>query len=89
MAHEVSDPAAAIAELRAFCRPLLGDVNSANDRGFEAIIRKLECAQPLLGQIEAEARRYAGMYPDASDGRNTFVVFADWVARLTCDAAHS
>ncbi len=36
----------------------------------------------MLSQIEAEARRYAGMYPQSSDGRNTFVIFADWVAKL-------
>jgi hypothetical protein len=37
---------------------------------------------PLIQTIEAEARRFAGMYPQSSDGRNTFVIFADWVARL-------
>jgi hypothetical protein len=42
-------------------------------------------AQPqraLIEKIETEARRYAGMYPAASDGRNTFVIFADWIAGL-------
>lgn len=29
--------------------------------------------------IGAEARRYASHYPEASDGRNTFVIFAEWV----------
>lgn len=29
--------------------------------------------------IAAEARRYAGNYPEASDGRNTFIIFAEWV----------
>lgn len=37
----------------------------------------------LTAFIEAEARRYAGMYPEASDGRNTFVMFADMVSDLT------
>lgn len=36
----------------------------------------------LIQTIEAEARRYAEMYPQSSDGRNTFVLFADWVAGL-------
>lgn len=36
----------------------------------------------LLRVIEAEARRIADMYPQSSDGRNTFVIFADWVASL-------
>lgn len=29
--------------------------------------------------IALEARRYASFYPEASDGRNTFVGFAEWV----------
>ena len=33
--------------------------------------------------IEDEARRYAGFYKPASDGRNTFVIFADMVSELT------
>lgn len=35
----------------------------------------------FANKVEAEARRYAGFYPEASDGRNTFVIFADFVAR--------
>lgn len=30
--------------------------------------------------IEARAREIAGYYPQSSDGRNTFVMFADWIA---------
>ncbi|GHH09203.1 hypothetical protein GCM10008023_05550 [Sphingomonas glacialis] len=37
----------------------------------------------MVERVEAEARRYAGMYSEASDGRNTFVMFADWVAALS------
>lgn len=37
---------------------------------------------PLIQNIEAEARRYAEMYQPNSDGRNTFTIFADWVAKL-------
>lgn len=33
--------------------------------------------------IESEARRYAAFYPEASDGRNTFVLFANMVSDLT------
>jgi len=33
-----------------------------------------------LDAIEAEARRYAAHYPQGSDGRNTFVMFAEFVA---------
>lgn len=31
--------------------------------------------------IASEARRYAAMYPEASDGRNTFVLFAEWIEK--------
>lgn len=30
--------------------------------------------------IEAEARRYAGHYTEGSDGRNTFLMLASWIA---------
>ena len=48
-----------------------------------------ECAaeiKRLRGVVEAaeaEARRYAGFYPEASDGRNTFVLLADRIAELS------
>jgi len=29
--------------------------------------------------IAAEARRYASFYPEGSDGRNTFILFAEWI----------
>jgi hypothetical protein len=29
--------------------------------------------------IAAKAREWAGNYPEASDGRNTFVLFAEWI----------
>lgn len=32
--------------------------------------------------VAAEARRYAEMYGSGTDGRNTFVIFADWADRL-------
>ena len=38
---------------------------------------------PLIQKIEAEARRYAEMYPQSSDGRNTFIIFADWIVALS------
>lgn len=40
-------------------------------------------SRTLIQKIEAEARRYAEMYQPSSDGRNTFVIFADWVAALS------
>ena len=35
-----------------------------------------------IGKIAEEARRYAGFYPQSSDARNTFVMFAEWVDSL-------
>lgn len=29
--------------------------------------------------ISEEARRYASHYPQGSDGRNTFILLADWI----------
>jgi len=53
----------------------------------ELIVRALRMAEPpvaaMIQKIEQEARRYAEMYPQSSDGRNTFNIFADWVAALT------
>lgn len=37
----------------------------------------------VTAHVEAEARRYAAFYPEASDGRNTFVIFADTVTSVT------
>lgn len=36
-----------------------------------------------LETAESEARRYAGHYPEHSDGRNTFVMLADRIASLS------
>lgn len=41
----------------------------------------------LLEKIETEARRYAEMYQPHSDGRNTFVIFADWIAKLATSSS--
>jgi hypothetical protein len=32
-------------------------------------------------RVSAEARRYASHYSEASDGRNTFILFAEWAER--------
>jgi hypothetical protein len=36
-----------------------------------------------LTYLESEARRFAGRYPEASDGRNTFLIFADKIASVS------
>lgn len=47
---------------------------------FNEAAARIEALEAALRRMEAEARRYAEMYPQSSDGRNTFVMFADWVA---------
>lgn len=36
----------------------------------------------LVVKIAEEARRYASHYPQSADGRNTFIMFAEWVDSL-------
>lgn len=44
----------------------------------EGCMRKqLSAARSAFYTLENEARRFAEMYPQSSDGRNTFVIFAD------------
>lgn len=38
--------------------------------------------KPLVDMIAAKAREYAEHYPQSSDGRNTFLIFAEWVEAL-------
>lgn len=42
-----------------------------------------------LKHIEAEAMRYAEMYPHHSDGRNTFIIFGNMVSQKMADALAS
>lgn len=37
--------------------------------------------------LASEARRYASHYPEASDGRNTFIVFAEMIERRSAGAS--
>lgn len=62
------------------CKP--GGASTLQRYGTQAAVDAI-CA--VTAFIEDEARRYASFYPDASDGRNTFVIFADMVADLTAD----
>lgn len=39
-------------------------------------------AEALRNKIAAKAREYAEHYPQSSDGRNTFLMFAEWVEDL-------
>jgi hypothetical protein len=63
----------------------MGEYLKGYDVGFAAgrLAADLEggaLLQRTIQNIEAEARRYAEMYPQSSDGRNTFIIFADWIA---------
>ncbi len=62
------------------CKP--GGAATLQRYGTQAAVAAITA---LTAFIESEARRYAGFYPEASDGRNTFVIFADMVAGLTAD----
>ncbi len=53
------------------------------DRLLDNQAQRIKALDGLIQKIEAEARRYAEMYPQSSDGRNTFVIFADWVSALS------
>jgi hypothetical protein len=50
---------------------------------YAAAENAIEQNQPALDQerdwMANEARRYAGFYPEASDGRNTFIMFAEMI----------
>ncbi|WP_200939851.1 hypothetical protein [Brevundimonas sp. Root1279] len=39
-----------------------------------------------LSQVGPKARQWAGFYPEASDGRNTFIMFAEWAEGLHASA---
>jgi hypothetical protein len=43
------------------------------------IAGRLEAAETEREAIANEARRYAGHYPQSSDGRNTFILLAEWI----------
>lgn len=39
-----------------------------------------------MKQVAEESRRYASHYPQASDGRNTFVLLAEWAERAAMES---
>ncbi len=44
---------------------------------------EVERLKAVLDAAVAEAERYAESYPQSSDGRNTFLMFADWLLSLS------
>lgn len=63
-------------------------VDREKARGIVAAIRALTtppeatAEASALAHLESEARRFAGFYPEGSDGRNTFEIFANKIAAL-------
>ena len=49
---------------------------------WPALLDEIERLRRHLVHLEQEARRFAGFYEQGSDGRNTFVIFADKIAAL-------
>jgi hypothetical protein len=47
----------------------------------DEIERLLAARKAEREMIANKAREWAAHYPEASDGRNTFVLFAEWVER--------
>lgn len=70
-----------IASLRAQVESAVEDLKRWRNLNI-SLQAQLASAMNAIQHIEDEARRYAGMYPDHSDGRNTFVIFADMVRRV-------
>jgi hypothetical protein len=62
------------------CQP--GDRGTLERYGEKAAVAAIVA---VTAHIEAEARRYAGFYKPHSDGRNTFVIFADAVSDLQAE----
>lgn len=62
------------------------DFRLQNDREWKAKVdhqrARAEAYRVKLGEVAAKAHEYAAHYPEASDGRNTFVIFAEWIEGL-------
>lgn len=56
------------------------EIDGAGHYVNEKVKAEIARLRSVIQNIEVEARRYAEMYPQSSDGRNTFIIFADWVA---------
>lgn len=64
-------------------------VEEANARAAEKWNERIDSDTALIGELveridylESEAKRFAADYPQSSDGRNTFLIFADKIAAL-------
>lgn len=82
---------------RAVCAAVVRSKPDDKDQAAAAIIAakldeyRARIEGELTARIAQEARRYAGFYEPASDGRNTFEMFADFVetcARQALEADH-
>lgn len=61
----------------------IGEFVGAHWPEIYTALRAQPTPQGELAYLEAEARRFAGFYSPGSDGRNTFIIFADKIAALT------
>lgn len=52
---------------------------------IEALDDALEAVNAERNVIAEKAREWAGHYSPGSDGRNTFVLFAEWIERRGVD----
>lgn len=89
---EISDEA--LADIESGIMNGRGWIRLGFDKDLIALIARLrrveaelaearEALQDLALEVintEAKAREFAEHYPQSSDGRNTFVIFADWIA---------
>lgn len=44
-----------------------------------SMVREIRDGRAEIEAIAARAREIAGHYPQSSDGRNTFILFAEWI----------
>lgn len=61
----------------------VGDAEQATQQSPSPTVSALSGEYPSRGEIVNEARRYAAFYPQGSDGRNTFEMFAEFVGTRT------
>ena len=70
--HELADGAYIAATSRQQGAAMTDDI-------IEAAVQQLRALTNERKEIAEQARRYAGHYKEGSDGRNTFVMLAEWI----------
>lgn len=71
-----------IGNLKACKQSAEDHANRAIDRAIKAesenAVLFSSARRQAFGEVAQKAREYAAHYPEASDGRNTFIIFAEW-----------